>query len=102
MFAGDTAPCESVVNLASDVDILIISCPNHQDVLDKRGHAEVISGTLATAHMAMDCGVKKLILAHTGTDFASLGSREKAVADIAQVYPGEIFFIDEIMTLTLA
>jgi len=102
VFAGDTAPCESVENLARDADILIISCPHHQDVLDKRGHAEVISGTLATAHMAMDCGIKKLILAHTGADFASPGSREKAVGDIAQVYPGEIFFVDELMTLTLA
>lgn len=102
VFAGDTARCESVENLALDCDILVISCPWHQDVLEDRGHAEVICGTLSTAHMAVDCNIKKLILGHAGDDFASPGSREKAVSDIARVYSGEIFFVDELMSLALA
>ena len=101
VFAGDTAPCESVENLARNADILVIGCPWHQDELEKRGHAEVICGTLGTAHMAKDCNVKKLILGHTGGVFSSPGSREKAIGDIAQIYQGEIFFVDELMSLTL-
>jgi len=98
VFAGDTAPCESVEKLARDADILVISCVYHQDA-GKRVY--VICGTLDTAHMAVDCGIKKLILVHTGAGFAGPGSREKAVGDIARIYPGEIFFADELMRLTL-
>ena len=101
VFAGDTAPCESVEKLARGADILVISCVYHQDAVRKGAYAEVICGTLDTAHLALDCGIKKLILAHAVPGFARPGSREKAIGDIARIYPGEIFFADELMTITL-
>ena len=103
VFASDTAPCESVEKLAQGADALVISCAAHQDALNRMGAgvAEVICGTLDAGNMAVDCGVKKLILAHTGASLAKPGSREKAIGDIARVYSGEIFFADELMTLKL-
>jgi ribonuclease Z len=102
VFAVDTARCESVENLARNSDILVISCPWHEEVVEERGHAEVICGTLSTAQLAVACNVKKLVLGHTGGDFASPGSREKAIGDIARVFSGEIFFADELMSLAVA
>ena len=101
VFASDTARCESVETLARDADVLVISCPWHQGEVEERDHGEVICGTLSAAHLAADCNVKKLILGHTGGDFAGPGSREKAIGDIARVYSGEIIFADELMSLAL-
>jgi ribonuclease BN (tRNA processing enzyme) len=103
VFAGDTAPCESVSKLARGVDVLVISCWDRQDAMDKDAAqiAAVIAGPLDVATMAQECGVKRLIVTHTQPNISRPGAREKVIGDIARVYGGEIVFAQELMTLAL-
>jgi len=103
VFAGDTGPCESVSELAHGADVLVISCWDHQDAMNKsaREIARAITGTLDVASMAQKCGVKTLIVTHTKPNISKPGARERVIGDIAHIYQGEIVFAEELMTLTL-
>lgn len=101
VFAGDTEPCETVSGLAHGADVLVVNCWDHQHTMDEDGEAPGQTGTLDAARMAQEAGVKRLILAHTGPRLAEPGSREKAIGDIARVFPHEIIFGEELMRLAL-
>ena len=99
VFAGDSRPCPSLLELARGVNVLVISCWDHQKTMEENGEVMGISGTLDVAAMARDFGVKKLILTHTGPRLNAPGSREKGIGDIARIYSGEIVFGEELMRL---
>ena len=69
-FSGDTAPCESVVRLARDADVLIHECTFPQVFIDFRARAGV--GTFAhtppedLGRIAREAGVKLLVATHFG------------------------------------
>jgi ribonuclease Z len=100
-FAGDTGPCRSVIELAAGADMLVVNCWDHQHNMDRNGEAPGQTGTLDAGRMARDAGARQLVLTHTGPALCRPGSREKAIADIAGLYTGEIIFASELMTLTL-
>ena len=101
VFAGDTAPCESVSRLAQGTDVLVVNCWDHQETMEQNGEAVGQTGTLDAARMAQEAGAKKLILTHIGQHLAKPGSREKGIADIASIYQGEIVFGEELMSLEI-
>ena len=101
VFAGDTGPCESIVALSRGADVLVVNCWDHQESMEENGEAPGQTGTLDAARMALEAGVGKLILTHTGPHLCAPGSREKGIADIARIYTGEIVFGDELMRIPL-
>ena len=101
VFAGDTEPCEAVVQLAGGADALVVNCWDHQQSMEENGEGPGQTSTVDAARMAADAGVKLLVLTHTGTALGKPGSREKAIADIACIYDGQIVFGEELMELTL-
>jgi ribonuclease BN (tRNA processing enzyme) len=101
VFAGDTEPCQSVVDLAIGADSLVVNCWDHQGVMDANGEALGQTGTLGAATMARDSGVKKLILTHTGSQLSSPGSKEKGIEDIRSIFKGEVIFCEELMKICL-
>jgi ribonuclease Z len=94
VFTGDTGPCRSVRALAEGAGTLLIHCWDHQEAM-QHNEAGMISGTIAAAQLAKQTGVGRLILAHQGPNLDRPGSKEKAVADIAGIYDGEIIFAEE-------
>ena len=102
VFAGDTGRCESVIELARGVDVLVMNVWDHQDTMEKNSKELVplISGTLDAANIAQECGVKKMVVTHMTSNLTRPGSREKGIRDIARVYHGDIIFADELMRLT--
>jgi len=101
VFTGDTEPCESIDRLAKGADILVVNCWDHQETMEKNGEALGQTGTLDSAKMAVEAGVQKLIIAHSGPHLSKPGSKEKGIADIASTYKGEIIFGEECMDLVL-
>ncbi|MEW6354831.1 MAG: MBL fold metallo-hydrolase [Planctomycetota bacterium] len=100
-FAGDTAPCDPVAELAKGADVLVVNCWDTQAAMDANGEAPGQTGTTGAATMAREAGVGKLILTHTGPRLNRPGGREGAVAEIARGFNGEIVFGQELMTLPL-
>ncbi|NLO07630.1 MAG: MBL fold metallo-hydrolase [candidate division WS1 bacterium] len=97
-FTGDTAPCEDVAALASDVDTVVANAPVRQEKLHD-DLATCIYGTMDAAELARDAGAQRLVLVHLSTGLAN--DRERAAAEMAEVYDGEIIFGDELMRLEL-
>ncbi len=101
VIAGDTEPCESVMELSKGADVFVANCWDHQETMDRNGEAPGQTGTIDAANMAKESGAKTLILAHTGTHLSAAGSREKGVADIARIYDGKVIFAEELMNIAV-
>ena len=100
VFTGDTGPCRLVVALAKEADTLLIHCWDHQETM-KRSEAGMITGTIAAAELAKEAGVRRLILAHQGPNLDRPGSKEKAIADMARIFDGEIIFSEESLIIEI-
>ncbi|MBT6337724.1 MAG: MBL fold metallo-hydrolase [Desulfobacula sp.] len=101
VFTGDTGRHELVEKLARDATTLVVNVWDHQENM-----ASILRsgfcGTLDAAEMANKAGVQRLVITHQGPNLSLPGSKEKAIADIAAVYKGEIIFGEEFLTLDLA
>ncbi|MFP6636892.1 MAG: MBL fold metallo-hydrolase, partial [Dehalococcoidia bacterium] len=102
VFTGDTTPCDTVLELAKDADVMLCMCWGDSDVMDAIGEGEgSMTGTRGAAEMAQEAGVKKLVLVHTGPSLCEHGAMEKGIGDIKKIYDGELVFGEEHMTLDL-
>jgi ribonuclease BN (tRNA processing enzyme) len=101
VFAGDTGPCQSVVELAQGADTLVVNCWDHQEAIERSGEAAGQTGTMDAAKMARESDTQRLILTHTGPSLSVPGSKEKAVSDIGRVFSGQVFFGEELLVLDL-
>ena len=61
VFTGDTQPCQSVIDLARNADVMLCMCWDDQEHMDADGEAPGQCGTTGAARMAEEAGVKKLI-----------------------------------------
>lgn len=98
VFTGDTGPCGSVIALAKGADTLVIHCWDHQETM-RENEARMITGTVAAAEFAEETGVKRMILAHQGPNLDRPDSKERAIADMARIFDGEIIFSEEALIL---
>jgi len=94
---GDTAPCDTVIELARDVDILISLCVGVQEDFDGTAEAEYMSGSTAVAGVAQAAGAKKLVLVHQAHWLDVPGQTERALRDITRIYDGEVVWGRELM-----
>jgi ribonuclease BN (tRNA processing enzyme) len=100
VFTGDTGRHEGIEKLAEGATTLVVNVWDHQENMS----AAITSGfcgTLDAARMAAAAGVQRLVIAHQTPGLALQGSREKAIADMAAVFKGEIVFGEEFMSLKL-
>jgi len=99
VFTGDTRPCQSVVDLASNADMLLCMCWDDQEIMEKVKEDRGQCGTTGAAKMAQEAGVKKLVLVHTGPNISLHANKEKGLGDISKIYEGEVIFSDELMVV---
>ncbi len=98
VFTGDTQPCESVIELAKNADVMLCMCWDDQEIMDQDGEASGQCGTLGAARMAQAAGVKKLVLVHVGAHLSQHGPMEKGIGDVREVYHGRLLFSNELMS----
>lgn len=102
VFTGDTTPCESVANLSQGADVIVFVCVGIDSEFELRDRPEkkYMAGTTGVGRLAQEAGAKKLVLVHN-RGIAGHGRMERAVADVASVYDGEVIFGEELMELSL-
>lgn len=101
VITGDTEPCQSIVDLAHDADVLLCMCWDDQDRMDANGEALGQCGTKGAARMAADAKVRKLVLTHVGPHLSSKPSTEHGLRQVADIFDGEVVQADELMTIEL-
>ncbi len=101
VFGSDTKPCGTFGELARGVDLLVLTCWDHQEVVDRDAVGQAMSGTWDVARMAQEAAVKKLVLTHFCPGFTDPDSLQRARRDIANIYDGEVTFGEELMILDL-
>jgi ribonuclease Z len=101
VFTGDTAPCQPVVDLARDADVMLCMCWDEEEAMDRNLESAGVCGTIGAARMAQEAGVSKLVLVHVGPNLATHGPMEKGIGDIKRIYDGELVFAEELMAIDL-
>ncbi|HAL49753.1 MAG: MBL fold metallo-hydrolase [SAR202 cluster bacterium] len=96
--AGDTRPCQSVVDLARDADVMLCLCVDVQSDIEGTPEADYMCGSTAAGKMAQDAGAKKLVLVHQGGPLQTPGATERALGDVAAVYDGPVIWGRELMS----
>ena len=101
VFTGDTQPCDTVLELARDADVMLCMCWDDQDRMDEIGESVGQCGTRDAARLAQEAGVKKLALVHVGPYLSGVGVREKGIGDAKKLFDGELIFTDELMHIDI-
>ena len=100
VFTGDTQPCQSVVTLAKDADIMVCMCWDDQESMNKMNESTGQCSAEGAAKMAEEANVKKLVLSHMGKHISTHGVLENALGNAAKIYSGEMIFAEELMKIS--
>ncbi|MDA4128851.1 MAG: MBL fold metallo-hydrolase [Thaumarchaeota archaeon] len=115
--SGDTQPCEAMIKLAADVDVLVHECSFLDEIISERqmkGH----SGPTGAGRVAQESGAKKLVITHLrpyvgpppvmematmywGNDWIGEHIIAKIVTDIRKQYDGEIIIGRDCMEIQI-
>jgi ribonuclease BN (tRNA processing enzyme) len=100
VITGDTAPCDTVTELARGADTLVVQC------LDVEGRlpaltAGSMAGSLGAARMAAAAGVGRMVLVHQRPSASGGDGPAAMVSDAATVFDGPIHFANEADVLDL-
>jgi ribonuclease BN (tRNA processing enzyme) len=90
--SGDTDYCQNIIDLAFEVDLLVIEC-SFPDGKKVEGH---LTPSLA-ARIALESHCKKLILTH----LYPVCDQFDIVSQCKQVYPGQIFLGEDLMRISI-
>jgi ribonuclease Z len=101
-YSGDTGPCKAMEVLARDADVLINMCHYLSGTELNEAYAETCMGHLELAALASAARVKNLVISHVTEQMDVPGVRERIIAEMADIYSGNIFFGHDLMEIPLA
>jgi ribonuclease Z len=123
VFSGDTAPCDRLIELAQDCDLLIHECTFPQQAIDFRSKAGIgtwaHTSPLDLGRIAVDARAKSLVATHFGhfdttnpvlrrhlakhmpIDLIGPQFMEDVVADIRRTYRGPLRMAHDLMRIDL-
>jgi ribonuclease Z len=123
VFSGDTAPCEALIELAQDCDLLIHECTFPQKAIDFRSKAGIgtwaHTSPLELGRIAVAARAKSLVATHFGhfdttnpvlrrhlakhmpIDLVGPQFMEDVVADIRRTYTGPLRIAHDLMRIDL-
>ncbi len=101
VFCGDSAPCDALTSLAAGADVLLHMCHflNGPDANPRM--MEICSGHLDAARTARDADVGTLVLVHLHDDMDDSAVRARALAEMREIWPGEIVIGTDLTTVAV-
>lgn len=100
VFSGDTRPCQSLVELATGADTLVMFCWDEQEKIEALGLDAWHTGTMTAGEMAARAGVRRLILTHIN-DKLGTEHPDVAISQAQTAFDGEVLVVKEGMRLGL-
>jgi ribonuclease BN (tRNA processing enzyme) len=102
VYSGDTGPSKAVLNLAKDCDVLVHMCHYISGTLKPPMDTKTLrstTGHLELAQLAQEANVKNLVVTHVTEPFDVPGVRERVIAQMAEIFKGNLFFGEDLMTI---
>jgi ribonuclease Z len=93
--AVDSAPTQSVVDLARGADILIHDCSVSEEFRSCFGLARVHSGPAVAAEVAAKADVQKLVLTHFLPEFDNPESLAEMAREARSIFSGEVILAED-------
>lgn len=90
VFSGDTAPCDNIVEIAKDADVLVIECSFPESSGVKNGHCIPSQ----VGKIASEAAVKKVILTHLFP--VCKGKESEIVDEVKKHYTGEVIIANDL------
>ena len=102
MITGDTIPCQSTIDLARDVDLLLHMSPGSEDWDDPITARRVTTfGPGDLARSAAESGAKKLVIVHMmGNAWDDPAETQKILDEMSSIYDGKIVLGEDLMEVT--
>ena len=101
VFGGDTAPTESLVELAQGANVLIHMCHFMNGVVTDARMTSFCSGHLDAARSAKEAGVDTLVLVHLTEQMEGAGVRERIVAEASRLFDGHVVYGEDLLQVPL-
>ena len=102
--SGDTVPCDGVVRLAQDADLLIQCCHMPQSAVNNPVMQyladDVIASSTQAGIIAAAANVKRMVLTHLSATIHQ-GNFDEILADVRQSYAGEVLLGEDLLVLHL-
>jgi ribonuclease BN (tRNA processing enzyme) len=97
VYGADTEPCEALIELAAEADLLIAEA-SYPRAHPSRGHMT----TFQAGEVAKQANVKRLLLTHFYPVVDMMSTQEKEEEVRASGYTGEILFATDLMELSVS
>ncbi|MDD5111333.1 MAG: ribonuclease Z [Candidatus Altiarchaeota archaeon] len=95
IYTGDTKPCNNVINLAQDADVLIHDgtfSNDEKELIEEAAH----STNTQAAEIAVKANVKKLFLTHISQRYPKPEDLQKILDDARKIFP-ETYIAEDLM-----
>jgi ribonuclease Z len=101
VYSGDTGPCDALVELAQDCDVLIHMCHYISGTAMSDAFASSSSGHKEAAEIARRARAKTLVLTHITAQIDQPGIRERVIADVARIFGGNVVLAQDLLPLPI-
>lgn len=101
VFGGDTAPIDTLTELAQEADVMLHMCHMMNGVVTDPRLTECCSGHLDAARTARDANVKTLVLVHITNQMEGPGVRERILREAGEIFDGDIIFGEDLLEVPL-
>jgi ribonuclease BN (tRNA processing enzyme) len=99
VLTGDTAPCDSVTQLARGADVLMMMCWESHEFMAGTEHAAASCSIRGAAETAQEADVKQLVLVHIGARLTRAEMQGPREQEAAQAFSGKVVWGDEGMVV---
>jgi ribonuclease Z len=102
VFTGDTEPCEAIIELARDADVLVCMCWDRQGLMEADGEHLGQCGTTGAGHIAAHASARKLVLTHLGPRLTIPDVLVEGLQDVKDVYDGPVVVGNELSVIEVS
>lgn len=102
VYSGDTGPCQAMIELAKDCDVLVHMCHYISGSEFSGEYRRVCTGHLELAELAQEANVKNLVVSHVTEPMDVPGVRERLIREMSEIYKGNLFFGEDLMEIPTA
>ena len=98
-YSGDAGPCKAMQELAQNCDVLVHMCHFLSGTALSEEFNRLNMGHLELARLGRAAAVRSLVVSHVTEQMDVPGVRERIVREMAAIYPGELFFGEDLMQI---